>query len=119
FQSGKATFMVNYPFVYPSAQKDAPDVAKNMAWARYPATIDGQPSKPPLVGLNLGIGSYSKHKDLAMDAVQCLTSEYNQVLYATKGGLPPTLSAAYDRPEMQQAYPFGALIRESLDAAAP
>ncbi|MCA1846676.1 MAG: ABC transporter substrate-binding protein, partial [Actinobacteria bacterium] len=119
FQSGKATFMVNYPFVYPSAQKDAPDVFANMGWARYPAVTAGQPSKPPLGGINLGIGAYSKHPDLAYDAVRCLISEDNQIVAAVKGGLPPTLDAAYDRPEMKTSYPFGDLIRQSLRDAAP
>ena len=119
FQSGRATFMVNYPFVYPSAQEDAPDVARNMGWAKYPAVVEGQPSRPPLGGINLGIGAYSRHSDLAFDAVQCLISEENQVIAAVKGGLPPTLERAYDRPEMRDAYPFGDVIRESLRDAAP
>jgi multiple sugar transport system substrate-binding protein len=51
--------------------------------------------------------------------VRCLVSEDNQVLAAVKGGLPPTLAAAYDRPEMKKEYPFGDLIRESLRDAAP
>ena len=119
FQSGRATFMVNYPFVYPSAQEDAPDVFRNMGWARYPAVVDGQPSRPPLGGINLGVGAYSRHSDLAFEAVQCLISEENQVIAAVKGGLPPTLERAYDRPEMREAYPFGDVIRESLRDAAP
>ncbi len=119
FQSGRATFMVNYPFVYPSAQENAPDVFRNMGWARYPAVVEGQPSRPPLGGINLGVGAYSRHPDLAFDAVKCLISEENQVIAAVKGGLPPTLESAYDRPEMREAYPFGDVIRESLQDAAP
>ncbi|MFP5319000.1 MAG: ABC transporter substrate-binding protein [Acidimicrobiia bacterium] len=119
FQSGRATFMVNYPFVYPSAQEDAPEVARNMGWAKYPAVVEGQPSRPPLGGINLGVGAYSRHSDLAFEAVQCLVSEENQVIAAVKGGLPPTLERAYDRPEMREAYPFGDVIRESLRDAAP
>ena len=119
FQSGRATFMVNYPFVYPSAQEDAPEVFRNMGWARYPAVVEGQPSRPPLGGINLGVGAFSRHPDLAFEAVQCLISEDNQVIAAVRGGLPPTLERAYDRPEMRDAYPFGDAIRESLRDAAP
>jgi multiple sugar transport system substrate-binding protein len=119
FQSGKATFMVNYPFVYPSAQKDAPDIFKNMGWARYPAVVSGQPSRPPLGGINLAVGANSRHTALASEAVRCLISEENQVVAAVKGGLPPTLEAAYDRPELKSKYPFGDLIREQLRDAAP
>lgn len=119
FQAGRATFMVNYPFVYPSAQRDAPEVFANMGWARYPAVVAGQPSRPPLGGINLGVGAFSRKSDLAFDAVECLISEQHQVNAAVKGGLPPTLDAAYDRPEMREAYPFGDMIRESLRDAAP
>ena len=119
FESGKATFMTNYPFVYPSAQKDAPDVFKNMAWARFPTVKAGEPSRPPLGGINLGVGTASKHPALATAAVRCLISDDNQAIAAIKGGLPPTRTAVYDRPEFQSKYPFGGLIRESLQDAAP
>jgi multiple sugar transport system substrate-binding protein len=72
-----------------------------------------------LGGINLGVGAYSKHSQLAFEAVRCLISEDNQVIAAVKGGLPPTLDVAYDRQEMKAAYPFGDLIRESLRDAAP
>ena len=38
---------------------------------------------------------------------------------AEKGGLPPTTESVYDTPEVQKAYPFADLLRESIEAAAP
>ena len=111
--------MVNYPFVYPSALKDAPDVFADMGWARYPMVKAGEPSRPPLGGINLGVGAFSKHPALASAAVRCLISDDNQAVAAIKGGLPPTRTAVYDRPEFQKKYPFGTLIRDSLKDAAP
>jgi multiple sugar transport system substrate-binding protein len=51
--------------------------------------------------------------------VRCLISDDNQAVAAIKGGLPPTRAAVYDRPEFKTKYPFGDLIRESLQDAAP
>ena len=43
---------------------------KKIGWARYPRTEPDKPSRPPLGGINLGVGAYSKHPDLAFDAAQ-------------------------------------------------
>ena len=43
FESGSSAFMINYPFVYPSAKENAPDVFKVMKAAKYPA---GRPEHP-------------------------------------------------------------------------
>ena len=48
-----------------------------------------------------------------------MISDDNQAIPAIKGGLPPTRTAVYDRPEFQSKYPFGGLIRESLQDASP
>ena len=45
FQDGTASFMTNYPFVYPSAEAESPDVFKQMEAARYPAVDAGQPEQ--------------------------------------------------------------------------
>ena len=36
FETGQAAFELNYPYVYPSAKADVPQIFKNMAWAPYP-----------------------------------------------------------------------------------
>lgn len=120
FQDGASTFMVNYPFVYPSAEAEAPDVFKVMGMARYPAVDASRPSKPPLGGINLGVSAYSEKKDLAFEAAECLRSEANQVIAANLGGLPPTRSDLYDKKGVQEAYPgFAKLLRESIEDAGP
>jgi multiple sugar transport system substrate-binding protein len=120
FQDGGSTFMVNYPFVYPSAEAEAPDVFKQMEAARYPALDASQPSKPPLGGINLGISAFSENKEEAFEAAECLRSNPNQVISANLGGLPPVRSDLYDTKGVQEAYPgFADLIRESIEAAGP
>jgi multiple sugar transport system substrate-binding protein len=120
FQTGASSFMVNYPFVYPSAEAEAPDVFKQMAAARYPGVAKGKPSKPPLGGINLGVSAFSENKEEAFEAAVCLRSAENQVIAANLGGLPPTRSDLYDTKGVQEAYPgFADLIRTSIEAASP
>jgi multiple sugar transport system substrate-binding protein len=120
FESGTAAFMINYPFVHPSAQENAPDIFEVMKAARYPAISPNLPSSPPLGGINLGVSAYSENKDLAWEAVECLVGPENQIATAKAGGLPPVREDLYDTPEIEEAYPgFAQLIRASIaDASA-
>ncbi len=120
FEAGTANFMVNYPFVYPSAKENAPDVFKNMGAAKFPKVDPGKESRPPLGGINLGVSAFSKSKDLAFEAIQCLVKPDNQVTIAELGGLPPVREDVYDRKEIQKIYPgFAQLIRQSIADAGP
>ena len=120
FEAGDSSFMLNYPFVYPSAKENAPDVFKQLGFAEYPQVVPGEPSAPPLGGINLAVSAYSPDKELAFEAAACLREEPNQVIAAELGGLPPTLETAYAEKTVQDAYPgFSDLIKSSIDAAAP
>jgi multiple sugar transport system substrate-binding protein len=120
FEAGDSTFMLNYPFVYPSAKENAPDVFKQLGAAEYPAVVEGKPSAPPLGGINLGISEFSDNADLAFEAAACLVQPENQLTAAKLGGLPPTREDLYDEKEIEEVYPgFSGLIRESIEAAAP
>jgi multiple sugar transport system substrate-binding protein len=120
FESGESAFMVNYPFVYPSAEGNAPEIFKQMEAAKYPRVVEGEPSAPPLGGINIGVSSFSDAGDVAWDAVECLIQPENQIEIAKAGGLPPVRSDIYERPEIEEVYPgFADLIRESIEDAAP
>ena len=120
FQSGTSAFMINYPFVYPSAKEEAPDLFKVMKAAKYPAVDEGTPSAPPLGGINLGVSAYSQNQDLAYEAIECLIQPENQLATATAGGLPPVREDLYDTKEIDEIYPgFSQIIRDSIaDGAA-
>jgi trehalose/maltose transport system substrate-binding protein len=105
---------MNYPFVWDSAQKTNPAVAKQMAYAPFPRVTDDIAPHVSIGGYNLGISSHSKHPDLAFKAVQCLTQPANQTTYAVKGGLPPVAASIYSVPSFQKAYPFWSLIKQQL-----
>lgn len=103
WEKGTAAFMTNYSFVWPSANANAPDLAADMKWARFPAVDPSKPSKVSIGGFNLGVGAYSKNADLAAEAVSCLVGDDNQIVNATKGGLLPVTEALYDDPKLTEA----------------
>ena len=114
FEAGQSSFMVNYTFVWPSAQANAPEVAAYMDWSRWPAVEQGMPSRVTLGGINLGIGAHSRHPELAFEAAACIAAEPNQRLAATRGGMPPTLVALYDDAAVRETFPFAETLLATL-----
>jgi multiple sugar transport system substrate-binding protein len=117
FETGEPTFMINYTYVWPSARENAPQVAANMGWARWPAVSEDRPSRVTIGGINLGIGAWSRRPELAFRAAACIASAENQRLAAARGGLPPTRVALYDDPEVRDTFPFADLLRQTLEDA--
>lgn len=115
--SGAAAATVAYPTLWASARAEAPDVAADLGYARWPAVVDGRPGRPPLGGVNLGVSAYSPHPQDAFAAATCLRGAANQERAAIEGGLPPTLDAVYDDPDVARQYPFRELLRTSIAAA--
>jgi len=120
FESGRSAYQVNYSFIYPSAAENvSEDFQRNIGWARYPRTDADEPSRPPLGGINIGVGAFSEHRDLAFEAAQCLAQPKNQTVASELGGLPPTTESAYDDKKVQKALPFADLLQESIEEGAP
>lgn len=120
FEDGSSAFMVNYTFAYASAEANAPDVFKNMGFARYPRVVANKPSKPPLGGFNIGVGAYSTHQDLAFDAAACIGGDKSELTATELDGLPPSREDLYTNKVVTKAYPgFAQLVKESIDAAGP
>lgn len=118
FGSGNLAFMVNYPFVYASVAEDKKALA-NLGFAAYPGVQAGQPARVTYGGINLGISSYTKNKELAFEAAKCLASDENQIVAATKGGLFPTREALFENKEIRDAYPFADIVEETLKNGVP
>lgn len=117
FESGQPVFMLNYSYVWPSAQQNAPAVAKNMAWARWPAIDKDQPSRVTIGGINLAVAAFSRYPELAFEAAGCLASAQNQIVAAQKGGMPPTLEALYANPAVRARFPMADTLLETLHNA--
>jgi multiple sugar transport system substrate-binding protein len=77
------------------------------------------PARPPYGGINVGVGAFSRHPDLAFQATECIVSDENQSYYFITNGNPASSAAVYDRPEVLEAFPQAPVIRESLQQAAP
>jgi len=114
FETGRASFMLNYPFVWPSARENAPEVAGHMAWARWPRATADLPSRVTLGGINIGVGARGQHPSLAFRAALCIASADNQRMAARVGALPPTLDALYDDPAVRATLPFADALRATL-----
>lgn len=125
FESGDASFMVNWPFVWPAAN-DAVEagtldasVVEDYGWAQYPQAVEGETSAPPYGGINIGVGAFSTEKDKAWQAVRCIVQEENQAYYFVSNGNPPAKKGAFEAPQVVEAFPMADVIAQSLDDAAP
>lgn len=145
FLAENGGFMTNWPFVYTAEtsaladlktqleeagseaertklQKQVQaqqDVVDDFGWSRWPTVEGNGPSAPPLGGINLTVSAFSEHPDLAVEAVECITSEESQKTYMLGEGLLATWPSVYDDPEVQEAFPMADLLRSSVDGAAP
>jgi multiple sugar transport system substrate-binding protein len=126
FESGSSSFEVNYTFAWASANDavtKAPDAAtkkkaeqfrSTIGFARWPSVNPGQPSHVTLGGINLGVGSYGKHLNLAFEAATCLRQPVNQIPISLKGGLLPTTASLYNDPELKKAFPFTDILKAEI-----
>jgi trehalose/maltose transport system substrate-binding protein len=124
---GPGEFMTNWTFVYQNYKGlvDTGDITEDdfadLAWARYPETVEGEDSKPPIGGIDIGVGAYSKHTDYALEAAACVTSSEGQVDLAVNEGLMPSRTSAYQAPELAEAYPpdLLELFSQSVEDGGP
>ena len=120
FEAGESAFMTNYTFAYASAQAEAPDIGKEMGFARFPRVDASKPSKPPLGGFNLAVSAFSDNQDVAFEATACLAGKDSQKTAVELDGLPPSRSDLYTDKAVTKAYPgFAQLVKESIEAAGP
>ncbi|WP_159085822.1 extracellular solute-binding protein [Aeromicrobium chenweiae] len=124
---GAGEFMTNWTFVYknyegligkPGGPKDKAQF-EDLGWARYPETVEGKESKPPLGGIAIGVGAFSKHRDFAQQAAACVTDPEAQAALAVSDGLMPSRQSVYDSEELKKAYPpdLLTLFSQSIDSA--
>lgn len=124
---GAGEFMLNWTFVYKlyQGQIETGEITQeqfdDLGYARYPATVEGEPSKPPIGGIDIGVGAFSAHPDFAMEAAQCITSTQAQVDLAMNNGLMPSTNSAYDEVAASGDFPEDLieLYRTSVDEGGP
>ena len=114
-----SAFMINWPYVYPSAVEADPALAQDYGWAPYPRMDASRPAAAPLGGYNLGIGAYTDDREASLAAVNCLTKPEQQRTIATVGGQPSVLRELGDDPALLKQLPFLPLMTTQLENAAP
>ena len=118
FESGRSDYQVNYSFIYASAA-ELEGFQEKIGVARWPRVDKDTPSRVTLGGINLAVGAFSKNKDVAFQAAECLAQPENQVVATEKGGLAPTTEALYDDPRVKKVQPFADITRQSIEEGVP
>ena len=121
FGGPKGAFMVNWTFIWTNYDETQPEVKKDIGYALFPASKEGEESRPPYGGIGVGVSEYSNHRAEAMKAIECITSPENQGVNAELTGNMPASAAGYKYPALAKIYPPAllALFQESLDVAEP
>jgi len=128
-EEGAGEFMVNWTFVFKNYEGligkpggPADDAGfDDLGWARYPQTVEGEESKPPIGGIDIGVGAYSENLEFAQEAAVCVTNAEAQAALAVNEGLMPSRQSVYDSAELKEAYPADLLqlFSESVDSGGP
>ncbi len=126
-ENGPGEFMVNWTFVYKNYEGLietgglTQEQFDDLGWTRYPETVAGEESRPPVGGIDIGVGAYSKHLDWAQEAAICVSGKDAQTQLAVNDGLMPSRSSVYESQELKDAYPTDllSLFEQSLDSGGP
>ena len=115
FESGKATFMRNWPYAYALAKKanavkDKFDVMPFPEW-------EGGGKAGILGGHNQVVSVYSKNPGGALKWINHITGSEHQKVQFLEASQSPTLKAVYDDPEVTKKYEFAATLRDAISQA--
>jgi len=116
FEAGNAALERQWPYAY-SLGLQSPIKGKFKI-----TTLPGWEDNPGggvIGGYNLAINAYSKNPGTALAFADFVTQPKQQEYMAAKTSLPPTISAAYDAPDVKKALPFAAELRKAVAQASP
>jgi multiple sugar transport system substrate-binding protein len=118
FVSGRTTFLRNWPYVYAIGQMEGSEVRDKFDVVPFPAWEGGE-TAGVLGGANLVISAYSENPGGALALVDFITNEESMNRAASEYALPPALTAPYDNPQVQEALPFAAELKQAVEQARP
>ena len=104
FQSGKAVFLRNWPYVWPLANTDNSPLKGKIAIKPMLAT-SGNRGGACLGGWALGISKSSKHPEEAWKAIKYFTSEEAQRDFVLEAGFVPSRRSLFTDPKIVSEYP--------------
>jgi multiple sugar transport system substrate-binding protein len=117
FESGRATFMRNWPYAYELANRGT-EVAGKFDVMPFPE-FAGAGRAAILGGHNQVVPVYSENPGGALKWIDYMTSEENQKRQFLEYSQPSTLAALYDHPDVKKKYAFADELRQAISQARP
>jgi multiple sugar transport system substrate-binding protein len=115
FQTGKYTYMRNWPYAYALNEKSA-KVKGKFKVAPFPS-FEGGTKAGILGGHNSVISVYSKNPGAALKLVDFIASPEIQKAYAAQFSLTPVKTSVYDDPAVKKALPFSDELKQAVSQA--
>jgi multiple sugar transport system substrate-binding protein len=115
FESGKATFMRNWPYAYALGQK-APKVKGKFDVMPFPE-FEGGGKAGILGGHNQVISVYSDNPGAALKWIDYLTGKENQKRQMLTFSQSSTLVETYDDADIQKKYKFASQLKDAISQA--
>jgi trehalose/maltose transport system substrate-binding protein len=116
WESGRATFMRNWPYAYALGNK-APAIKGKFKITTLPG-IDGKPGVGVLGGTQLAINAYTDNPGASLAVLNYFTSEVGQ-RFIGESSTPPVTTAAYQDPAVRKALGLPDEIEKAIGAAKP
>lgn len=110
FQSGKALFLANWPYVYGDL---------NTLVMEKKVGVTALPGSQALGGSNLAVSAYSRHQRTALAFIQYATSLASERFMLTDASLPPVWTQLYDDPSLIAEFPYLPVLKQAILAAQP
>jgi multiple sugar transport system substrate-binding protein len=115
FESGRATFMRNWPYAFALGQK-APKVKGKFDVMPFPE-FEGGGKASILGGHNFVISVFSDNPGAALKWTDYMTQEAQQTTAFRDYAQASTLASVYDNPQVKKKYPFAPDLREAVTQA--
>jgi multiple sugar transport system substrate-binding protein len=118
WESGKATFMRNWPYAYSLDEKKGSKVAGKFKVAPLPSFQGGTGQGASILGgHNMVISVYSKNPGASLKLVDFFESPEVQKTEFLKYSLAPTLASVYDDPTVTKTYAFAPQLKQAVSQA--
>jgi multiple sugar transport system substrate-binding protein len=116
FESGRATFMRNWPYAYSLGNAEGSKVKGKFNVMPFPEW-DGGGKAGILGGHNQVISTHSENPGGALKWIDYITGEENQKRQFLTASQSPTLKAIYDDEDVQKKYEFATQLRDAISQA--
>jgi multiple sugar transport system substrate-binding protein len=116
WESGKATFMRNWPYTYALGEKQGTKVAGKQGVMPLPP-FEGGGKAGILGGHNFVISVFTDNPGAALKWTDYMMQEPQQKTSFLEAAQAPTLASVYDDPAIQKKYAFAPQLKEAVTQA--